>query len=60
MAKTSSYCVKTTPKLFVLPPPPPPFSMAKTFSPPLFVGVKLHMPPSRFVAPLTVISDQVL
>ena len=40
MAKTSSYSVKTTPKLFV-----PPFRMAKTFSSPLFVGVKLHVPP---------------
>ena len=39
----------------------PPFSIAKTFSgPPLFVGVKVHMPPSRFVAPLPVISDQSL
>ena len=47
MAKTSSYHVKTTPKLFV-----PPLSIAKTFSAPsLFVGVKLHMPPSRCVAP---------
>ena len=35
MAKTSSYCVKTTPKLFLS---PPPFSMAKTFSaPPLLL-----------------------
>ena len=33
MAKTSSYYVKTTPKLFV----PPPFSMAKTFSAPPFL-----------------------
>ena len=33
--------IQATPKLFV----PPPFSMAKTFSAPLFVGVKLHMPP---------------
>ena len=35
--------------------------MAKTFSAPLFVGVKLHLPPrSDFVAPLPVISDQSL
>ena len=51
MAKISSYHVKTTPKLVV-----PPFTMAKTFfrhpPPPLFFGgIKLHMPPSRFVAP---------
>ena len=39
MAKTSSYCVKTTPKFVV---PPPPFTRLK----PLFVGTKLHMPPS--------------
>ena len=39
MAKTSSSRVKTTPKLFVHT-----FSMAKTFSAPLFVWVKLHLP----------------
>ena len=46
MAKTPSYHVKTTPKLFV-----PPFSIAKTSSAPsLFVGVKLPFcspPPFR-------------
>ena len=48
MAKTSSYCVKTTLKLFV----PPPSAWLKLFPPPFFVGVKLHVPPpSRFVAP---------
>ena len=58
MAKTLSYCIKTTQKLVV---PPPPFSMSKTFvAPSLFVGVKLHVVPSRFVAPLPVISDQSL
>ena len=48
MAKTSSYHVKTTPKLFV----PPPFSMANTFSPPppLRRG-KTSRAPSHFVAP---------
>ena len=52
MAKTSSYYIKTTPKLFV-----PPFSMARTFS----VGVKLHMPLLPFCSPpLPVISDQSL
>ena len=57
MAKTSSYCLKTTPKLFVS----HPSAWLKLFPPPLFVGVKLHMPPSRFVAPpLPVISDQSL
>ena len=49
MAKTSSYHVKTTPKLF---------------PPPLFIGVKLHMrpPPLPFCSPppLPVISDQSL
>ena len=35
MAKTSSSCVKATPKRVV---PPPPFRMAKTFS------LKLHLP----------------
>ena len=59
-AKTSSYHVKTTPKLFV----PPPFSMAKTFSAPPFRRGKTSRappPPSRFVAPpLPVISDQSL
>ena len=49
MAKTSSYCVKSTPKLFV---PPPPFRMAKTFSaPPFRRGKTSRAPPSRFVAP---------
>ena len=60
MAKTSSYCVKTTPKRCV---PPRPFSMAKTFSapPPLFVGVKLHIPPLPFCSTLLpIISDQSL
>ena len=42
MAKTSSYRVKTTPKLFA---PPPPSAWLKLFPPPLFVGVKLHVPP---------------
>ena len=53
MAKTSSYRVKTTPKLVV----PPPSAWIKPFlpPPPLFVGVKPHMPP-----PLPVISDQSL
>ena len=42
MAKTSSYRVKTTPKLFA----PPPSAWLKLFPPPpLFVGVKLHVPP---------------
>ena len=51
MSKNSSYLVKTTPKHFV----PPPSVWLKHFPPPLtpclFVGVTLHMPPSRFVAP---------
>ena len=48
MAKTSSYRVKSTPKLFV----PPPFRMAKTFSaPPFRRGKTSRAPPSRFVAP---------
>ena len=57
MAKTSIYSIKTTPKLSV-----PPFSVAKTFPPPLFVGVKLHVPPPLpFCSPpLPVISDQSL
>ena len=43
----------------------PSFIMAKTFSapPPLFVGIKLHMPPLPFCSPpppLPVISDQSL
>ena len=42
MAKTSSYHVKCTPKLFVA---PPPSELLKLFPPPLFVGVKLHVPP---------------
>ena len=45
VAKTSRYCIKTTPKLVV---PPPPFSThgLNFFRPPplFFVGVKLHMP----------------
>ena len=62
MAKTLSYlyCIKTTPKLCV-PPPPPTFSMAKTFSAPHFHrGKTSHAPPSRFVAPLSIIIDQSL
>ena len=62
MAKTLSYCVKTTPKRCV--PPPPPFSMAKTFSdPPFHTGNTSCATPSRFVdtpPPLPVISDQAL
>ena len=53
-AKTSSYCVKTTPKPFV-----PSFSMAKTFSVSPFRRSKTSLP-SRFVAPLLVSSDQIL
>ena len=59
MAKTSSYCVKTTSKLFM----PAPSASLKLPPPPLFVGVKLHVHPlSRFVAPhpLPVLSDQSL
>ena len=58
MAKTLSYRIKTTPKLFVH----PPSAWLKLFASPLFAGVKLHVPPhSRFVAPpLPVISDQSL
>ena len=41
MAKTSSYRVKSTQKLFV----PPPSEWLKLFLSPLFVGVKLHVPP---------------
>ena len=50
------------PQNFLRTPPPPPFRMAKTCSapPPPLVGVKLHMPPSCFVAPLPVLSDQSL
>ena len=52
MAKTSSYCIKTTPKYVVT---PPPFSMAKTcsapISPPFSVGVKLRMSPLRSPPP---------
>ena len=45
MAKTSSYNVKKLPQI-ILCPPPPLFSMTKTFcAPPIFIGVKLHMPP---------------
>ena len=60
MAKTSSYRVKTIPKLFV-----PPFSMAKTFSappPPFCRGETSRAPPpSHFVAPPPPwISDQSL
>ena len=46
MAKTSSYRIKTTPKLFV-----PPFSMAQTFSIPPFRRGKTSRAPPRFVAP---------
>ena len=57
MAKTSSYSAKTTPKLVV-----PPFGLANTFSAPhsfIAIGVKLHAPPpSHFIAPLPIISDQ--
>ena len=42
MAKTSSYHVKTTPKTFCA---PPPSAWLKLFPRPLFVGVKLHVPP---------------
>ena len=42
MAKTSSYRIKTTPKLFVA---PPPSEWLKLCPPALFIGVKLHMPP---------------
>ena len=51
MAKTPSYCIKTTPKLVV--PPPPPSVWLKPFPHPLFVGVKLHMspPPLPFCSP---------
>ena len=57
MAKTSSYHVKTTPKLFV----PPPSAWLKLFRPPLFVGVKLHVPPPPvLLPPLPLISDQSL
>ena len=60
MAKTPSYCVKTTPKLGVL---LPPFSMAETFSTAFLRGKTSHASPrSRFVAPPLppVISDQSL
>ena len=58
MAKTSSYRVKTTPKLFV---PPPPSEWLKLFLPPLFVRVKLHVTPLPFCSPpLPIISDQSL
>ena len=40
--------------------PPPPSGWLKLFPSPLFVGVKLHWPPSCFVAPLPVISDHSL
>ena len=52
MAQNSSYCVKTSPELFV--PPPPSFDMAKTLSTPFHRGKTSHAPPpplSRFVAP---------
>ena len=51
MAKTSTYRVKPTPKLFV---PPPSLAWLKLFPPPtLYIGVKTSHapPPSRFVAP---------
>ena len=41
MAKTSSYRVKNYPKTFCA----PPSARLKLFPPPLFVGVKLHVPP---------------
>ena len=47
MAETSSYRVKTTPKRFVS--SSPPSAWLKLFSPTLFVGVKLHMPPTPVV-----------
>ena len=44
MAKSSSYSIKTTPKL-------PPHQLQHGYPPPpLFVGVKLYIPPSHFVA----------
>ena len=46
MAKTSSYCVKTTPKPFVSP-----FSMSQTYSSPPFRRGKTSFAPSSFVAP---------
>ena len=61
MAKTSSYCIETTSKLFV--PPPPPFSMAETLSVPLFAGIKLNMPSRSSICtphPFPVISYQTL
>ena len=59
MAKTLSYRVKTSPKNVV---PPPHSEWLKLLSPPLFVGVKLHVPPPLpFCSPpLPVISDQSL
>ena len=50
MAKTSSYRVKTTPKLLC---PPPPFRMAKTFPPPHFHRGKNSRapPPPVLLAP---------
>ena len=55
IAKTSSYRVKTTPKLVE---PPPPFGMARTFYPPPFLFFFFHRgktsyapPPLRFCSP---------
>ena len=47
MSKTSSYSVKTTPKLFV----PPLQHSLKSFRPPFSRGKTSRAPPSRFVAP---------
>ena len=40
VAKTSSYCAKTTPKPFVPPPPPIQHGLNLLCPPPLFIGVK--------------------
>ena len=56
IVKTSSYRVKTTPKLVV-----PPFSMATTFSAPPFRRGKTAPPlPFCSLLPLAIISDQSL